>query len=79
MAENAITAAVVALIAWSERDRLKSWGSRLAGMVGRSTAVEISREDAVKAVDTLIRFAEQTGAESTDRHAREAGRGLWEK
>ena len=89
--QNLITIAVVAFIAWNERDRIAGWiakrtpsvpGTPAAGTSAAGTTAPepvVSRADAVDAVERLLEFARQNeGMPTLERHARDAGRSLWD-
>ena len=89
--QTLITIVVVAFIAWNERDRIAGWiakrtpsvpGTPAAGTSAAGTTAPepvVSRADAVEAVERLLVFAQQhDGMAQLERHARDAGRSLWD-
>ena len=80
--QNLITIAVVAFIAWNERDRIAGWIAKLKAATPERPAPSqgvVTRADAVDAVERLLEFARQNeGMPTLERHARDAGRSLWD-
>lgn len=83
--ETLVMIAVVAFIAWNERDRIAAMIAKFKPAEGEKQNgppvenASVTRAEAVEAVEKLLEYARQNGGmPELERHARDAGRSLWD-